>query len=365
MTSDHLAPLHLIRPAVRAQQPYVVGGSGSDPSVKLNQNENPSDLPAALKRALLEEFFEIPFNRYPKEQPERLRQALAERLGCEPDYLLLGNGSNELTHTLGLCLIEPGVSVVLPTPMFSLYTTVVNLFGGTPISVPPRPDLHFDVPAIRDAVEMHRPSLTVVTTPNNPTGLSIPLHDVESIVAASDGFVVIDEAYVEFSEEESAYRVLQKYPNLILVRTLSKAYGLAGLRLGYLIAHPDVIREFMKARLPFMIDRLSETVGLAILEHSELIDRHVQDLKRERIRMANAMKQLEGVEVIPGQANFLLFKTPLNSEILMKNISDRGVLVRNMNGYPELAGYLRVNAGLPEENKAFLNALENALFTHD
>ena len=353
-----------IRPAVRSQRPYLVGGI-SEPDVKLNQNESPFDLPADLKKSLLDRFFEIPFNRYPKVQPARLSKALADHLGCLPENLIIGNGSNELTHTLGMCLIGEGDTVVLPAPMFSLYTSVVNLFGGKLISVPPRADLHFDIPAILEAVQTHQPGLTVLTTPNNPTGLSIPLQDIESIVAAAKGFVVVDEAYVEFSEEESAYLLMKKYPNVVLMRTFSKAFGLAGLRLGYMVAHPAVIQEFMKARLPFMINRLTETVALTLIENSDIVAKRVQFMKDACKDITQSLATMPGVHVIPSQANFLLFKTPLKSEILMKNLSDRGVLVRNMSGYPELAGYLRVNAGLPEENKAFLNALEDALVTHD
>ena len=356
--------LHRIRPAVRAQRPYIVGGLHAPP-IKLNQNESPFDVPETLKKKLYDQFFSIPFNRYPKEQPERLRQKLADHIGCSPAQLLLGNGSNELTHTLGLCLVESGVNVVLPTPMFSLYTSVVRLFGGNLIPVPPRPDLHFDVAALIKAIQTHDPTLTIITTPNNPTGLALTLHDVTAIVEATQGFVVVDEAYVEFSEEESAYALLDTHPNVILMRTFSKAFGLAGLRLGYMIGHEDVIANFMKSRLPFMIDQLAESVALTLLENSEMVSERVEILKNGCRELALALAKMSGIDVVHGQANFLLFKTPENSEIIMKKLSERGVLVRNMNGYPELAGYLRVNAGLPEENKAFLHALEDALISHD
>ena len=357
--------LHLIRPAVRAQHPYIVGGATEHIPVKLNQNESPYDIPEAMKKSLLEAFFKIPFNRYPTEQPDPLRKALARHIGCTPDHLLIGNGSNELTHTLGLCLIERDAPVVLPAPMFSLYTSVVRLFAGRLITVPCRADLHFDVPALADAISNHRPVLTVLTTPNNPTGLAMKLRDIESLIECSNGYVVVDEAYVEFSEEESAYLLLKKYPNLILMRTFSKAFGLAGLRLGYMVAHPDVISEFLKARLPFMINRLAQTVALTLLDHADLVSKHVNALKQACRRLEQSLKAMDGVDVVAGQANFLLFKTPLKPENIMKNLSSQGVLVRNMSGYPELAGYLRVNAGSPEENKAFLNALEIALFSRD
>ena len=269
----------MIRQPVRNQKPYLVPGSAFEPDTKLNQNESPFDLPADLKQELVDVFLETPFNRYPKEHPYQLRQALAEKLGHPAEGILIGNGSNELTYTLGLCLVDPGASVLLPTPMFSLYTMMVKLFAGNLITVPALPDLHFDIAGICNAIEEHRPALTVVTTPNNPTGLAVPLAHLERIARLSPGFVLVDEAYVEFTAEESAFSLLSDFPNVILLRTFSKAYGLAGLRIGYLIGHPDVITEFMKARLPFMIDRLSETVALSLLKRADLIAERVQFLK--------------------------------------------------------------------------------------
>lgn len=350
-----------IRPAIRDQHPYVVSRDGFEPDIKLNQNESPFDIPLDLKKELLESFLSIPFNRYPKEQPELLRHRLAQHLGQTPDGILVGNGSNELAYTLGLCLIEQNAPVVLPTPMFSLYEKVVRLYGGCPIKVPALSDFHFDVPGLIAAIRKHRPSLTIITTPNNPTGLRTPLADIERLLAETEGFLVVDEAYVEFTDPPSALSLLDRHPNLIIMRTFSKAFGLAGLRIGYMIAHPDVIREFLKSRLPFVVDRLAETVALALLERTEIITRQVNLLKEQRDTLIDAMRAFTDFRVLPSEANFALFKGSLPPDILMKNLANRGILVRNMGGYSELAGYLRVNAGSPEENKEFLSALEDAI----
>ncbi len=352
--------LAYIRPAVRAERPYVVGGA-PDVQVKLNQNESPFDLPDDLKRALLEQFFVTPFNRYPTEQPDRLVGALAAREAWDPGGILVGNGSNELTYTLGLTMIDAGTPVVLPRPMFALYEKVVALFGGALTAVPPRPDLAFDAAALLEAVRRVQPALTVLTTPNNPTGLAMPLAEIEPIVRAAPGFVVVDEAYVEFTEEESARTLLDEAPNLLLMRTFSKAFGLAGLRLGYLMGHPAVVGELLKARLPFMVDRLAETTALALLERPGLVAERAAQIKRACRALTDALAAIDGVTVMPSQANFVLFKTPLEPRPLMNRLADSGVLVRDMGGYAELRGYLRVNAGTPEENKAFLVALKKAL----
>ena len=353
--------LLLIRPAVREQSPYLVSGSTETPAVKLNQNESPFDLPKALKEELVQTFLSIPFNRYPKEQPLELRDQLAAHLDYPPEGLLIGNGSNEITYTLGLCLIEPGRHVVLPSPLFSLYEKVVSLYEGTLVAVPPKPDLHFDVEALSDAIEKHNPSITVLASPNNPTGLSLSFEEIERLASISNGFLVVDEAYHEFSSQRSAFELLPSYPNLIILRTFSKAMGLAGIRIGYLAAHPDVVREFMKSRIPFAVDRIAETVALTLLDKPEILADHVDYLVRERDQLISHLQAMPDIDVIPSDANFVLFKSPQNPGLLMKKLSSHGVVVRNMEGYPELAGYLRVNAGSSEENKVFLSALELAL----
>ncbi len=353
--------IQTIRPSIRAQRPYLVPGSKVQPATKLNQNESPFDLPEDIKKELVDVFLETPFNRYPKEHPYQLINALAEQLGHPPEGILVGNGSNELTYTMGMCLIAPDTPVVLPTPMFSLHTSVVRMFAGKLIAVPPLPSLHFDMDAIASAVETHQPALTVLTTPNNPTGLAIALPEIRRIAELANGFVLVDEAYVEFTTEESAFKLLSDFPNIILLRTFSKAYGLAGLRIGYLVGHPDVISEFLKSRLPFMIDKLAETVALTLLKRADLIAERVEFMKQSCRQLTIALQAMPAIDVIPSQTNFVIFKTGEDPGMLMKKLSAEGVLVRNMIGYPELAGYLRVNAGSVKENKAFLRALEDAL----
>lgn len=349
--------LELFRPAVRAEKPYIVPGA-RPVSVKLNQNESPFDLPPALKRELLEAFFQIDFNRYPAEQPARLIQALESHCGVESGSVLVGNGSNELTYTLGLCFVGEGDKVLTPTPMFALYESMVRLHGGEPLSVPCSPDFQVDTAAILDAIQKEQPKLVILATPNNPTGLAIPKADIERIIKASSGFVVIDEAYHEFNPEGTALDLLMRYPNVIILRTLSKAFGLAGLRLGYLVARPDVVAEMMKSRLPFMVDRLAEQVGLLMLRHQDLIHDRVQQIRMNTQTLREALEQVKGVDmVLPTDTNFLLFRTARDPGQLLNALADRDVLVRNMAGYPELKGFLRVTSGTPSENKAFLDAL--------
>ena len=352
--------LALIRPAVRAEKPYLVPGA-RPVSVKLNQNESPFDLPPALKRELLEAFFQIDFNRYPAEQPTRLIQALESHCGVETGSILVGNGSNELTYTLGMCFVEDGDAVLTPTPMFALYESMVRLHGGTPLQTHCTADFQVDCDDVVATIEREQPKLTILATPNNPTGLAIPKKEIERIVKAADGFVVIDEAYHEFNPEGTALDLLMRHPNVIILRTLSKAFGLAGLRLGYLVARPEVIGEMMKSRLPFMVDRLAEHVGLLLLRHQDLIRDRVDQIKVYTVNLRQAMMQRDDIDVLPTDTNFILFRTDRDPAELLQHLADQDVLVRNMGGYPQLQGYLRVTSGTPSENKAFLDALTTVL----
>ena len=352
--------LHHIRPAVRDRSEYIVDmPEGID--VKLNQNESPFDLPAGLKQELLDAHAQVQMNRYPSEQPEALRHALAEYDGVNPDQILVGNGSNEITYTFGLAFLDPGDPVVLPRPMFSLYEKVMRLQEADLTIVPPQDDFGFDADALATAAAETDAVLTILTTPNNPTGLAMTLDELEQVVTASSGFVVIDEAYVEFNPEGTAIDLLEQHPNVLILRTLSKGFGLAGARLGYLLAHPAVVTELMKARLPFMVDRFAEQTALAVLRRPDLIEDRVSRIEASITTLTEALQAMEGVEVVPSQANFVIFTTPLPADTLQDRLADRGVLVRNMGGYPELEGYLRVSAGTEEENNAFLDALDVSL----
>ncbi len=349
-----------IRPAVRVGQAYRVSGP-VHASVKLNQNESPFDLPEDLKREIITQFWDDPFNRYPQVQPIALQQALAAALGWDAEGVLVGNGSNELMATVFQVLVSPGTGVVLPDPMFSLYARLATLFEATLVTVPSGSDLRFDARAIRHAAHTCDAGLVVLTSPNSPTGLAMPLADVHRVLEAAPGFVLVDEAYVEFSREESPFVLLQRYPNLLLLRTFSKAFGLAGLRIGYLVGHPAVMQEVMKARIPFMVDRLSEMVALALLARPALIEERIAYLRRATAWLYDALFTIPGVQPVAPQTNFVLFRTPMVPGALLQALLKRGVLVRNMSSYEALPGYLRVSAGTEAENKLFIQALTSVL----
>lgn len=350
--------LERIRPAVRSEKQYRVR-SYPDIGAKLNQNESPYDLPESIKQEILAGMLAVPYNRYPDDQPADLESALAESLGVSPESVLVGNGSNELTHTLGVALMASG-KVLLPSPLFALFRSVARLFGGHLTEITCQEDLSFDMERIIEVAQRLDPDLTVIATPNNPTGLEVQHSDLQRLVVSARGFVLVDEAYVEFSDQPDAISLMEEYPNVLIMRTLSKGFGLAGLRIGYLIGQPAVVSELRKARLPFMIGEFAKRTALRLLEEPALVQGRVREMQRAVSELYEALHRF-GLEPIPSKANFVIFKAPTRPADFVETMIGHGVLIRDMSGYAELRDYVRVCAGTSAENKAFLDALTKIL----
>jgi histidinol-phosphate aminotransferase len=358
-------PLRHVKPAVRAQKAYTL--ALREAPVKLNQNENPWDLPEAFKRRVLERALLRPWSRYPDFDPRELLAALAGFSGWRADGILAGNGSNELIEALLLVTVSPGTRVVIPQPTFTLYSSMTTILGGEPAFVPLRrepPDggFAYDVGELLAAREASRASVTIVCSPNNPTGTSLPLADVERLCAANDSLVVVDEAYHEFCGR-SAVPLLERHPNLVVLRTFSKAMALAGLRVGYLLASPDLVREVNKARLPYNVNFFSQAAAIAAIEEYEaVLAPTVRALAAERERLLSRLADVPGVRAHASDANFFLLElTGADPGAVFASLLRRGVLVRDVTSYPMLSSFLRVSVGSAEENDAFLRALGTAL----
>ncbi|MDX1531059.1 MAG: aminotransferase class I/II-fold pyridoxal phosphate-dependent enzyme, partial [Rhodothermales bacterium] len=246
--------------------------------------------------------------------------------------------------------------------------------GGAVVPVDPQPDLTHRPEDVIAAMERSQAPLAVVCTPNNPTGDAFTADALRAMAEAAPGFLLIDEAYVEFQEGPTALDLLRELPQTIVMRTFSKAMGMAQLRLGYLLAHPDAIAEIEKARLPFLVDRLSEAAGIAMLEQEGLVRERARQLSAERERVVAALREREAVEVVPSSANFFILRTPLEAATLQERLLREGVRVRNVSGYPALSGgadgpgrgrfetgWVRVSVGTPDENSTFLAALDRVL----
>jgi histidinol-phosphate aminotransferase len=327
--------------------------------IKMASNENPlGPSPAALaalKKALND------LHQYPDGNAFYLKQKLAAKLGVTPAHLVLGNGSNDIIEFLGHALLGPGDEMVVSQYCFVVYPIVAKLLGARVITVPAR-DYGHDLPAMLRAVSFNT-KLVFVANPNNPTGTLAPAADVRRLVAELPEGVVLamDEAYYEFLDQPldllPLIRAGQK-PNLILLRTFSKIYGLAGLRLGYGIAHPEFIAALEKIRQPFNVNSLAQAAALAALDDTAHLKKTRQNNFKGRKFLENALTGMN-VPFVPSSANFVLAKVGAGQEVFGQ-LQRRGVITRPMGGY-ELPEWIRISVGTPAENQRCVKELRQIL----
>ncbi|MFI6411170.1 histidinol-phosphate transaminase [Streptomyces sp. NPDC050585] len=351
-----------IRDELRGKSPY--GAPQLDVPVRLNTNENPYPLPEPLVERIAERVREAArhLNRYPDRDAVELRTELARYLtrttGHEvgPAQVWAANGSNEVLQQLLQTFGGPGRTALGFEPSYSMHGLISRGTGTGWISGPRRDDFGLDADAAARAIAEHRPDVLFITSPNNPTGTAVDaetvlaLHDAAQ--AAKPSLVVVDEAYVEFSHRPSLLSLIEGRPHLVVSRTMSKAFGAAGLRLGYLAAHPAVVDAVQLVRLPYHLSAVTQATALAALEHTDTLLGYVEHLKAERDRLVTELRAT-GYEVTESDANFVQFGRFEDAHAMWRAILDHGVLVRD-NGVP---GWLRVTAGTPQENDAFLDAV--------
>ncbi|MFB7585670.1 histidinol-phosphate transaminase [Streptomyces sp. NPDC056169] len=355
-----------VRDELRGQSPY--GAPQLDVPVQLNTNENPYPLPEALVARIAERVAEAArgLNRYPDRDAVELRTELARylsRTGKHPvavENVWAANGSNEVLQQLLQTFGGPGRTAIGFEPSYSMHALISRGTGTGWISGPRNDDFTIDVAAAERAIAENTPDVVFITSPNNPTGTAVEAATVlalyEAAQAAKPSLVVVDEAYVEFSHRASLLPLIEGRPNLVVSRTMSKAFGAAGLRLGYLAAHPAVVDAVQLVRLPYHLSAVTQATALAALEHTDTLLGYVEQLKVERDRLVTELRAL-GFEVTESDANFVQFGTFPDTHAAWQRILDRGVLVRD-NGVP---GWLRVTAGTPEENDAFLDAVRELM----
>jgi histidinol-phosphate aminotransferase len=347
----------MIRPDVRAQAGYRY--APPEHRVKLDQNESPYDLPEAIKREVLRELAATPFNRYPDIGAEPLRRALAEHHGWPEDGIVVAGGSNVLIQALvAACGI--GQTVLCVSPTFAVYALQAKLLGARLVEVPLRRD--FSLPlAELETILTHEQGVFFLANPAAPTGNLHPDEELQQLVerARPNWTLVIDEAYQPFAGTDFS-SLAREHAHVASLRTFSKAFGLGGVRLGYLLAQATLAREIAKLPLPFSISSLQQVTGCAVLRHAEVAARYVGEVERERARVAKALAALPGVHVYPSHTNFLLMRVA-DAERTYRALLEHGVLVRRQDHLPGLDGCLRVTIGAPEENDAFLAAMQAAL----
>jgi len=350
----------IIRADVRAQSAYAVPDASG--LIKLDAMENPYTLSPGLREELGRKLAAVALNRYPVPSYVHLKQQICRHLGVPAGFeVMLGNGSDELISILSLACAQPGAKVLAPEPGFVMYQLSTRLAGLDYVGVPLRADFTLDRAAMLAAIAEHRPVITYLAYPNNPTGTLYEAADVEAILRAvgDSGIVVLDEAYQPFAQESFMPR-LAEFENLVVMRTVSKL-GLAGIRLGYMSANTALLQEFDKVRPPYNINVLTQAAAEFILDHSAELERQAGALRTARAALADALAELDGVEVFPSAANFLLIRLA-NADKVFAGLLQRRVLVKNAGKmHPLLENCLRVTVSTPEENATFLAALKETV----
>lgn len=344
-----------IKPRVRQLRAYSLTPERG--AVKINQNENPWDAPARLREETWRRLRERQWSRYPDFVPASLHEKLAAFAHWRADGVIAGNGSNELIQALLMVTVSEGKRVLISEPTFALYKQITTVLGGDIISVPLTSQLSFDVQAMKRAIETGQPEVTIICSPNNPTGCRMNEDDLMMLLEASHGLVAVDEAYFEFAGK-SVVPLLEHYANLVVFRTFSKAMAMAALRVGYLLAAPALAREIGKAVLPYNLNAFSLTAAEVAVEMFETeIQPLIEKIVAERERLLAELKRLEGLTPVASQANFMVVHSRIEPRRLFNDLLERGILIRDVSAYPMLENYCRISVGTPAENDLLLAAL--------
>ncbi|BAF60718.1 histidinol-phosphate/aromatic aminotransferase and cobyric acid decarboxylase [Pelotomaculum thermopropionicum SI] len=326
--------------------------------VKLDANENPYGFPPEVLTAILSEVGSREFSRYPDAAAGRLRESLAGYTGVDPENIMVGNGADELILNIMLTF-GTGAKFAIATPTFSMYGIHGRIASCEKVEVPRLDGFRVDVEAMKRAAGEPGVKIAVICTPNNPTGNATPPEEIEEILKSTGAIVVVDEAYAEFGGR-SCIPLLNRYPNLVILRTFSKAFALAGLRVGYLLAGRPVINELLKVKQPYNLNAFSQAAARVVMENLPPFKERIKKILEERERLFTELSALPGVEAFPSQANFILFRTPMPAGEVYGGLLERGVLVRNVDG-PGLSRCLRVAVGTAEENRLFIEKLGEVL----
>jgi len=348
-----------VREEIRALRAYRLTPEDSPPlRAKLDFNESPFDVPEEIRAEVLGRLAAKRWGRYPEFGAPRLKKAIAEAIGRRPEEIVVGNGSGEVLLA-AVSIFAGGGSLVLPTPTFSLYGQIAAIAAARVVDVP-RTGPDFDLVEEAFLVAAAKPgAVPLVCSPNNPTGGVVRRESLERLLDSAP-VVLLDQAYVDFAGPgDDALAVLDSRPNLVVFRTLSKAYAAAGFRIGYAVASPELAREIEKAILPFSVDLAAEELAVAVLAHPEVARAHVGKIVAERERVAEALTAA-GCLVASSSANFLFVRPPGDAAgRVRRELLDRGILVRDMT--TAVPGRLRVSIGSPAENDLFLRALAEVL----
>ena len=357
-------------PRVRADLAELVGyhTPDLDVDVRLNTNESPYPPPPGFVDALADAARRIAYHRYPDREARALRVAIAASLGVDPESVWAANGSNEVIQVLLLAFGGPGRRALVFTPTYSLHTKIAEATATGVVAVGRDDRFGVDAAAVADACREHDPAVVFFCSPNNPTG-TLECRDAVEVAAGDEGrLVVVDEAYAEFCDE-TALDLVAERPNVVVVRTMSKAWSMPALRLGYMVAPPALVGAVAPAHLPYHLGAFTQEAGRIALGFGAEMAARVALVREERGRLYTALTEMEAIRVWPSAANFLFLEVDGGSRSRADAVWDglvaRSVLVRNFASLPHTPGCLRVTVGTPDENTRFLVALHEALAETD
>ena len=349
---------------VRASQPNIADIVPYDPKylpakVYLSANENPSNVPEDVQIEIRRALKQFSFNRYPDPLANDLRDLIAQANGLARENVLVGNGGDELLFDLAMAWGGSDRTMLNVPPTFSVYENNAHITGTTVVNIPRTADFEIDEEAVLARMAQGDIDFAVITSPNNPTGKMANETFLRRLLDCTDALIMVDEAYFEFSRF-SMRPYLDQYENLIILRTFSKAFSLAGVRLGYVLANPTVIREFIKVRQPYSVDALSQAIGCAVFKNRAQFVPGINQIIEQRGVLIEQLRELPGVEVFDSDSNYILFRVTGASEV-WQSLYDRGVLIRDFSHAEYLTDCLRVTVGSPEENRVFVSVLTDIL----
>ena len=351
-----------MRTTVAALSPYVVAPIAETRVVNANENYlNILALPGVreeLARAL-ETFMPA---KYPDPMAETLRKDLAAYIGCRSENILCGNGGDEMISTILGTFLNPGDTLLTHTPTFDMYAIGADILGARVFPIPDVPGYRRNTNALLAAISKLQPKLTVICNPNNPTGELLPKSFIEEILKIADGLVFVDEAYMEFAkEEESVKGLIGKYPNLIILRTLSKAFAMAGCRLGYVVADAEIISALTKIKPPYNVNSFTQLLAPIVLHQRKEILKIRDTICDERDKLFDALSEIPALSVYPSRTNFLLVQTGKNHEAIFEALRRENILVKIYRNRPDLPNAYRITVTDPDTNSLILKVFREAL----
>ena len=349
-----------VRDDLRALEGYH--SAQVDVRVRLNTNESPEPPPAAFRDAVAAEVSRVDWHRYPDRAATELRAAIADTHGVDVSQVFVANGSNEVLQTVLLAYAGPGRVVATFEPTYQMHAQIARVTGATVVEGERASDFTLDPAEVERVLAEHQPHVVFLTSPNNPTGLVEPAERVRQLLELAPGLVVVDEAYAQFADWTALDMVAEDRP-LVVTRTFSKTWSMAGARLGYLIGPSWLVAELDKVVLPYHLDAVKQIAGRLALRYSDDMNDRVDHIVSERNRIVAAMREL-ALDVFPSGANFVLFRLRpggLTGREVWQGLVDRSVLIRDCSSWPRLDDCLRVTVGTPAENTEFLDALADVL----